>query len=109
MKLIFQNLRENLITLARKIGYAPKGQRGNEFEMIRLISGASYPRFHIYAKLDKKTMTFALNLHLDQKKTSYKGSSAHSGEYSEGVVKREAERIKSILKTSQPEKSDRYF
>jgi hypothetical protein len=42
---------------------------------------------------------YVFNLHLDQKKTSYEGSHAHSGQYDGEVVDREADRI---MKTLSP-------
>ena len=37
------------------------------------------------------------NLHLDQKKPTYEGHVAHSGEYDGELVEEEAERIRRIL------------
>ena len=39
-----------------------------------------------------------INLHLDQKRPVYRGTSAHGGEYEGEVVEQEAARIISILK-----------
>lgn len=107
MKFILKNIQENPTSLARKIGYQPLGlSPNNDFEMAREISGAGhYPRFHIFVKETKSPDSreyggkeFIFNLHLDQKKPSYAGSHAHSGEYSGEIIKDEAERIKKILK-----------
>ncbi len=38
-----------------------------------------------------------LNLHLDQKKASYKGQKAHSAEYDGQVVENEINRLSSLL------------
>jgi|SRR3989344_936745 len=56
--------------------------------------GRFYPRFHVY--IEKTAGQFTLNLHLDAKKPSYEGTSAHSGEYEGAVVEAEAGRIKTI-------------
>jgi len=60
------------------------------------IGGDAYPRFHIYLKKEGEDLIF--NLHLDQKRPIYKGTTAHSGEYSGEIVGKEAKRIKQILK-----------
>lgn len=69
------------------------GSRETELNYIRPMAGRSgYPRFHLYLKKDGETWVF--NLHLDQKKPVYQGTSAHSGEYDGDVVEKEAERIR---------------
>ena len=97
MKVIIKKTGENIVVLARALGYIPKGYVGEEFEMSRPIASRPYPHFHIYAKEDKKQGIVLLNLHLDQKKPSYKGALAHSGEYEGPIVEQETERIKRIL------------
>lgn len=85
----------NANDLIRRIGYVPLGiTREGEFNCVRRLSG-DYPRFHIYLKEDEAIYYF--NLHLDQKKPVYEGTTAHSGEYNSDVVKEEASRIKEIL------------
>ena len=44
-------------------------------------------------------------LHLDQKQASYKGHTAHSGDYDGEVVEREAEVIKSVMAQLLSEKA----
>ncbi len=87
---------ENLQTAMRRVGYQPIGisDRG-ELNCIRPIHG-DYPRFHIYTK--EEGSEIIINLHLDQKKPSYAGSHAHSGDYDSETVRDEAARIRSILK-----------
>ena len=50
----------------------------------------------MFIKQDRDKLFF--NLHLDQKKPSYSGSSAHSGEYDGEIIEKEVERIKGILR-----------
>ena len=89
---------ETVISISRKIGYKPMGvSADNEYNLVKTLSGGNYPRFHIYVKKDIETGVFYFNLHLDQKQPSYRGSSAHSGEYDGDLVEREAERIKKII------------
>jgi hypothetical protein len=82
---------ENILSLTRRLGYALKGVEGEEFNCVRCLSGSGYPRFHLYIKQEKDNIYF--NLHLDQKKPSYQGTSAHSGEYEGELVGQEKERI----------------
>ncbi|MFH1462542.1 MAG: hypothetical protein ABIG08_02550 [bacterium] len=91
MKIIIKGpLKENTQSLMRKIGYY---FQNNSF--IRPLSRGGYPRFHLYLKTEGEDLI--LNLHLDQKRPIYKGTSAHAGEYEGNVVEQEAERIKQIL------------
>lgn len=86
---------ENISSLIRKLGYVPGATANNEFSCLRYLSRGEYPRFHLYIKQEKDNLSF--NLHLDQKKPSYKGSSAHSGEYDGELVEKEKERILKVL------------
>jgi hypothetical protein len=54
-----------------------------------------YPRLHLY--VDENENNYIFNLHLDQKKASYQGHSAHSGEYNSDLVARELDVIKQAL------------
>ncbi len=96
MKFVVRSPKESIVTLIRKLGYRPLLRTEEEFNCVRYL-GAEYPRFHLYIKEDRKKDEFTFNLHLDQKRPSYSGSRAHSGEYTGEVVEGEAERIKKIL------------
>jgi len=85
----------NVLALTRKIGYVIRGKKKEELDCVRYLSSQSYPRFHLYIKEDGDNLRF--NLHLDQKKPSYKGSSAHSGEYEGDLIEKEKERILKII------------
>lgn len=75
----------------------PLGIDSKEHELVfaKSLSGTSYPRFHAYCK-SMPNAVFAVNLHLDQKRPTYHGVAAHSGEYSGPLVEAEAQRIKSF-------------
>ncbi len=103
--------KENIYSLMRKIGYhLRERQRSVEMNEVHRLQGKNeekseliftrpargYPRFHIYLKADNNNLIF--NLHLDQKRPSYKGTTAHSGEHKGKVVEEEVVRIKQILK-----------
>ncbi|MDP2683428.1 MAG: hypothetical protein Q8P20_00060 [bacterium] len=62
---------------------------------MRRLSGANYPRFHLYIKERDNGLEF--NLHLDEKQPSYQGHTAHSGQYDSELVQQEMERIKQVL------------
>jgi len=85
------NIREGL----RRLGYFGLLMGGETSYVRRLSRIQHYPRFHLYLNDFSDKITF--NLHLDQKQTSYQGSSAHNGEYDGDTTAAEAERIKSNL------------
>lgn len=96
MNFILQGpFRESVYNLMRKAGYFFEGKEAVREELVFARPPKGYPRFHIYLKVEDENLIF--NLHLDQKRPIYKGSPAHSGEYSGDVVAEEAERIKEIL------------
>jgi len=98
MKIHFtKTFRQNITNLMRRCGYVKQQNRKTgEVSYVRRIGRSPYPHFHIYISQPKKD-ELILNLHLDQKKPSYGGVKAHSGEYDGAVVEREGERIKNIL------------
>ncbi len=97
MKFIVKNSsKQNITTLARKIGYYFLGENKEKGEMIFARPARGYPRFHLYLKIEGNNFVFSL--HLDQKKPIYKGVAAHAGEYDSEIVAKEAERIKLIIK-----------
>ena len=99
MKFTVKAKNENIIRIARRIGYRilDFNSQTNEYNLVSPVGGGCYPRFHIYLKKDEKTGDLYLNLHLDQKKPSYKGSPAHSGEYDGELVQEEVKRIEAFL------------
>lgn len=100
MKLFFENQKDTPLNILRRLGYAflRRDERTGELSFVRRAGAGDYPRFHIFARQDEKG-NINLNLHLDQKRASYQGSSAHSGEYGdEGVLKVEAGRINKEFK-----------
>lgn len=96
MQFIIQGpFKENLYNLMRKTGYHFQDEEKERRELSFVRPPHSYPRFHIYLKVEGEDLIF--NLHLDQKKPIYRGSPAHAGEYDGEIVTKEAERIKQIL------------
>ena len=86
---------KNIAALLRRAGYHLEKREEEEMAFVRSISRLPFPRFHIYAR--EAGAGWEINLHLDQKKPSYKGSSAHAGEYDGEIVERELTRIKEFL------------
>lgn len=82
--------------LMQKCGYGLIVDRKNKKgSFVKRLSTGLYPRFHIY--IDHKEKGFTVSLHLDQKKASYTGNTAHSGEYDGHLVEVEMEKIKKII------------
>lgn len=90
-------LKNTIYNLMRKAGYhfqrEDSERNTTEYSFVRPRHG--FPRFHIYAKFDGPNPE--LNLHLDQKKPTYRGAAAHSGDYDGTAVENEAKRIKQFL------------
>ena len=90
------NLNYNPTEFVRRFGYhAIRETERGELNCVRPLQGRDYPRFHIYLTVSPKVLTF--NIHLDQKKPSYEGTTAHGGDYEGEVVRDEVERIKEII------------
>ncbi len=84
--------------LMRVCGYKEifNPHKQNEVSYARSLEASRfYPRFHVYIK-DMNENEVEISLHLDMKKPSYAGTSAHSGEYDGDLVEREAQRIRNI-------------
>lgn len=97
MKFSIKKQKENLLTLMRKLLYSPQGQDEKTGEMVfsRFLGTSDYPRFHLY--ITEAPSEFIFNLHLDQKKPSYPGATAHNAEYDGKIVEEETIRIKTLI------------
>ena len=99
MEFLIDKSQKNIYSLMREIGYCPAplfSKEKNNF--IRRIDKGDFPRFHLYVKIEKSSEKIILNLHLDQKKPRYKGTTAHNAEYEGKIVEEEAERIRTLLR-----------
>jgi len=83
---------ESIQNLMRRIQYHYLGERDGQLSFSKPLGQNPYPRFHIYLKQDSTEIR--VNIHLDQKKASYEGTTAHSGEYDGPLIEKEIERIK---------------
>ena len=92
---------QTLYTCMRNAGYAPERAShttsNTKSKFHRLLGGRPYPKFHLYCALSADAKSATLNLHLDQKKPSYKGTHAHAAEHDGAIVKAEVRRIQSFL------------
>ncbi|MFH0856300.1 MAG: hypothetical protein V1860_00180 [bacterium] len=84
-------------SVLQKLGYFENyDHRTGKISYIKRLSREMfYPRFHVY--IDETQTRRIINLHLDQKKPSYAGASAHNAEYDSDVVHREGKRMEEIL------------
>ena len=82
----------NPLVVLRKAGYSHfVDPNTKEESYILRLSADYYPRMHLYVEDEGTNWSF--NLHIDQKKASYKGTSKHAGEYEGPTVEREMERL----------------
>lgn len=85
--------------LMRAAGYAPfTDPKTGDSSYVRRLTSEFYPRFHCYVEERDEIVTFSL--HLDQKKPSYRGTSAHGGEYDGTTVEREMDRMKLAFRSA---------
>lgn len=91
--IIREQLKDNIYNLMRRTGYSFERKEEATGELAFARPARGYPRFHLFITISEKEGVI-LNLHLDQKKPSYEGAAAHSGEYNTDIVEKEAERIK---------------
>ena len=91
------NFNQSPRTFLQHCGYvAFTDPNSGQQSFTRRFGSDFYPRFHIYLKdVDGQPV---MGLHLDQKKPSYPGAHAHSGEYDGTVVTQEAARIQGFIK-----------
>ena len=100
MKLIINKSQLNIQPerFLRQAGYGFIIDRAADSEsFVRRLGRGHYPRFHIYLKQKNNQIIF--NLHLDQKRPSYAGASAHNAEYEGRIVEDEIERLKKLFKS----------
>ncbi|KKU72752.1 MAG: hypothetical protein UX98_C0018G0031 [Parcubacteria group bacterium GW2011_GWA2_47_26] len=98
MKLRFEkNIISDPVLFIKRCGYGEYyDRRMKKVSYMRRARGSDmFPRFHVYIMEHGEDVVF--DLHLDQKRPSYAGSSMHAGEYEGTAVEKEAERIRSFL------------
>lgn len=81
------------LAFLRHIGYSAfTDPRTGEDSFVIRVGADFYPRYHLYVEDDGQNWSF--NLHIDQKKPSYNGTSKHAGEYEGPAVEKEMQRIR---------------
>lgn len=98
MKILIENIHQaNIRNLLKRAGYHEFYDRNTgKTSFSRRLTRDHYPRFHIYS--EERSGQYFLNLHLDQKKASYRGHTAHSGEYDSDLVAKEGDRLRFFIK-----------
>jgi len=83
--------------MMRKARYRYMGfsQDTEQWEFIRPLGQDFYPRFHIYLKQQGEEIL--CNIHLDQRRPRYAGTTAHNADYDGELVEDEVQRIKDTL------------
>lgn len=94
MKFVISNLKENPLNHLRRLGYSLAPDKTS---LVKRLTSLSYPRLHVYIN-DLGDNKYEISIHLDQKKPTYQGQRAHSGEYEGEVLLQEKEAILSSLK-----------
>jgi hypothetical protein len=92
MKITITNPPTHSRNLLRRAGYGLHVGRDREVSYVRRLSGGDYPHFHVYVNSENGS-AIEITLHLDEKKPSYEGFTAHSGEYEGEIVEQEKDRI----------------
>ena len=96
MRLKFENIKENPVSLLRRAGYVFQHKEGEKMSFIKSLARAGYPRFHIYT--EPRGNSLMISLHLDQKKETYGQVTRHHGEYEDdGALQTEAVRVRQML------------
>jgi len=99
MKFQIKKVNTGIKNFMRVCGYKEihNPHKQNETSYARSLEASRfYPRFHVYIQEIAESGKLEISLHLDMKKPSYEGVSAHSGEYDGELVAREAQRIQNI-------------
>lgn len=99
-RLLPHPLPDNPRNLLRRASYGEHLGHEAQVSYVRRMSGADYPRFHVY--LEESPRGLSINLHIDQKKPSYQGSHAHAGEYDGPLVEQELDRIFATFAAAPP-------
>jgi hypothetical protein len=98
MKFLVPKINTSLKNFLRVCGYKEiyNPHKQGEISYARSLEASRfYPRFHIYAQILQENK-IEINLHMDMKRPSYEGSTAHSGEYEGTLIEREGNRIKNV-------------
>lgn len=95
---VLNTSKNDIMADMRKVGYISlgRGKDENEFSFIKPFDGSGYPRFHLFVRFDRGKEAF-FNIHLDQRKSVYKGAKAHLADYEGPVIEKEVDRIRNYF------------
>ncbi|NCD00966.1 hypothetical protein EOL94_02650 [bacterium] len=86
----------NEVQFLRSLGWAQiYDRKRDKISYVKRLGPDFYPRLHMY--FSETDNQYIFSMHLDQKKASYTGHHAHSGEYDNELVKKELDRIQKNL------------
>lgn len=92
-----QKFSQNGSEILRRCGYGKiYDKRSDQTSYTRRLGREHYPRFHCYINSEDPLI---LSLHIDQKRVSYEGQTAHSGDYTSDLVKQELIRIAKTIES----------
>lgn len=97
MKITINNPKTHSRNLLRRAGYAMHQGRDGVISYTHRLSGDDYPRFHVYVNREEPGLLMEITLHLDEKKASYEGFTAHSGQYDSELVIEEKNRLLGLI------------
>lgn len=83
---------QNSVYKLRRLGYVPHVNKQGQKSFVRHIYREAFPRFHLYINKEDETILYCA-IHLDQKRPSYQGTTAHGGDYDSPEVQAEIERM----------------
>ncbi|MBI4449482.1 hypothetical protein HY634_00300 [Candidatus Uhrbacteria bacterium] len=99
----------NATHFMRRAGYGFQKEGGGEVAFVRRVGGGPFPRYHAYVtevesreSRVESQRTLQVNLHVDQRATTYQQGRAHTGEYSGSLVEEEAARLRQFASASPP-------
>ncbi|MFH1253120.1 MAG: hypothetical protein V1664_02185 [Candidatus Uhrbacteria bacterium] len=95
---------DNAGNLLRRLGYGEHIGHGQQISYSRRLSGADFPRYHVYA--EEQPSGIKINLHLDQKPSNLGSGAMHGGEYEGVLVEKEMTRITGMIRSWQPATSE---
>lgn len=94
---------DTALTFMRRAGYGYQKEGSGEVAFTRRVSASPFPRYHAYVHEGRRekgeVRSIEVNLHLDQKETTYQGSRAHSGEYDGPLIVQELDRLRAFAQS----------
>lgn len=93
----------NPLDWMRRQGYAVHRGGDGQTSFVRRLGSDEFPRLHAY--VERQGDVTVISVHVDQKRPSYGGTSAHAGEYEGPLVEAEIARLQRALMQNSNVKS----